>query len=192
LLSAEDLSRPGWAFEVPARAGGACVANSRVVPHAEVTGVLTLRPRVFPEELAHVASADRAYVAAEMTAILLAWLVTRRCPVINPPSARSLAGPDWPASRWRHEAAHLGIPLAPADASCAPAPIEIVFTCGRLFGAENARLGEHVAALARTARCEALACGFTGTDQFISATPWPALVAPPVRDALGRALGGRA
>ena len=186
LLSAEDLSRPGWAFEVPTGERGACVAGNRVVPDAEITGVLTLRPRIFAEELAHVAAADRTYVAAEMTAILLAWVATRRYPVVNAPSARSLAGPDWPAARWRHEAARLGIPLADAGA---PASSEIVFICGQAFGSEDVRFRGRLAALAQAACCEALAGSFTATGGLISATPWPPLVTEAVREALGRRLG---
>jgi hypothetical protein len=188
LLAAEDLSRAGWAFEVPTSPNGRCVAGRQIIPDAAITGVLTLRPRIFPEELAHIASADRAYVAAEMTAVLHAWLAARACPVVNAPSGVTLAGPNWRPARWQHAALALDIPVARAGHES----VDLIVTGGCCLGTNDPRLLRSAAALANAAGTRLLGCRFTADGKFISATPWPALDRSDVRDSLFELLGGRA
>src|SRR5207248_10861849 len=82
-------------------------------------------PSAPPHELSHIVPADRDYVAAEMTAALLAGLARLRCPVINPPSGSSLCGPRWHPERWSILATSLGLPLLPLTRRAVPglAPI---------------------------------------------------------------------
>ena len=186
LLAAEDLSRSGWVLEVPKRAGGRCVAGRQIWPDKAITGVLTLRPRIFAEELAHVAAADRGYVAAEMTAVLRTWLAMLRCPVINPPSNASLAGPNWRAPRWRDTAADLGLPLADQGSEGG----DVIVVGGQCFGTSDPQRARGAAALACAAGTALMGCRFTLDGRFISATPWPALDWPGVRDRLRELLAG--
>jgi hypothetical protein len=69
---------------------------------------------VTARDLPHIAVADRAYVAEEMTAFLLAWLTELGCPALNPPTPQCLTGPHWPQEKWVHRAAALGIATAPS------------------------------------------------------------------------------
>jgi hypothetical protein len=61
-------------------------------------------------DLPQIVREDRAYVAAEMRAFLLAWLTTIPCPVLNRPTPLSLAGCGWRPEQWALAAAAHGIP----------------------------------------------------------------------------------
>jgi hypothetical protein len=176
---------------VPERGAGRCVAAGRIVLDHTITGILTLRPRVFAEELAQIAPGDRDYVAAEMTAALLAWLAGRRSPVLNAPCGAALAGPNWRPPRWRHAAKLLGIPMAPADEPPDDGSLDVVTVGERCFGAPDAALAAWTVALARAAGTELIGCRFSADGRFLSASPWPALDRREVRDALAERLGGR-
>ena len=117
MLTAEDLCMPGWQFTVPRPQIGMAVIGGKLVADAEIEGILTLRPCIFPEELLSIAAAHRSYVAAELNAFLLAWLAAQTCPVLNRPTASCLAGPNWRAEQWTLVAARLGIPANPGIAS---------------------------------------------------------------------------
>jgi hypothetical protein len=54
-------------------------------------------------------SADRAYVAAEMSAFLAAWLSDLVCPVLNRPTPGSLVGPSWRREQWKSAAQQVGM-----------------------------------------------------------------------------------
>lgn len=113
LLTVEDLSVAGWRHGLEGSQGDRAVVSGRVVASAQIAGVLTRWPAIFPQELHHIAPQEREYVAAEMTAFLRAWLTQLSCPVINRPSAGSLIGPAWRPEQWVHAAARLGIPVRP-------------------------------------------------------------------------------
>ncbi len=85
-----------------------------------ISGVLTRRPYGAQHVLQHIDPADRAYVAAEMTAFLLAWLSGLRCPVLNRPSPQCLAGPGWRRERWISTATRLGIPVHAVQRNVSP------------------------------------------------------------------------
>ena len=116
LLTPDDLSRPGWRFALGAdgpRPDGTAVVAGRIVENGAIRGVLTRLPRVDETELPEIVPEDRAYVAAEMTAFLLAWLAALPCPVLNRPTPTCLGGPNWWTERWVHLAHRLGIPARP-------------------------------------------------------------------------------
>jgi hypothetical protein len=92
LLEPRDLSRPGWSLR-PGRTGGHIVAGGRHVDVEAISGVLTRRTAIYPEELTHVAETDRHYVAAEMTALLVWWLGTLPARVLNRPGCGAICGP---------------------------------------------------------------------------------------------------
>jgi hypothetical protein len=111
LLGCEDLSVPGWRFEVERPSDATAIVEGQAVPAASIRGVVTRRPFVLAAELLHVAEADREYVAAEETAFLFAWLSSLSCPVLNRPAGSSLSGPWWRHTRWMHEGKAAGFLL---------------------------------------------------------------------------------
>ena len=201
LLTADDLSAAGWRHPL----GGAqrataatAVAGGRVVAGHAITGVLTRRPYVAEQELGHIVPADRAYVAAEMTAFLLSWLSGLACPVLNRPTASCLAGPNWWPEQWVHLAARLGMPVRPvrrhvalgaggAVAAAGPQPITVTVVGDRCFGPVDAALAAQARRLAGAAGAEMLAVRFSGGEagaDFLGADPWPDVAAPAIADAV--------
>ena len=188
LLSAEDLSQPGWEFRLADPAGGTAVVEGRRIKVSELRAVLTRRPAVLAEELAHIAAADRAYVAAECNAFLLAWLsaLAYACRVVNRPTPTSLSGPAWSELHWRAAAARTGLQWAePADP---PLETHEVVLCGaRTLFAQSASQAEAAQALARAAKVELLSVRFAGrgVSRGISgATVAPSLASPEVQAGL--------
>ena len=123
LLTGDDLSRPGWRFSLGnggPGADGSAVVGGRQVATTDIAGVLTRLPHVTEAELPAIVPEDRTYVAAEMTAFLLAWLSALRCPVLNPPTATCLAGPYWWPAQWVRVAHGLGIPVRPVRLLAGP------------------------------------------------------------------------
>jgi len=155
LLSAEDLCSPGWIFYPSDAASGVAVIGGQRVRAAEVRAVLTRRPAVVAEELGRIDPADRAYVAAEINAFMVAWLSALPCRVVNRPTPTSLCGPAWDALHWRAAAARVGLSWENAPHH---EQAHTVIVCGArtLFARDNQ---EHASALelAGVARVELLA-----------------------------------
>jgi hypothetical protein len=112
LLTPEDLATPGWRYHSHGGEGTISIGGA-IVTDAEIAGVVTRLPCVFPRELVSIVPEEREYVAAEMTAFLAAWLTELRCPVLNRPAATSLWGPYLHPEGWVHLASQLGIPVSP-------------------------------------------------------------------------------
>ncbi len=182
MLTAEDLSRPGWSFSAPRTSGGVAVIGGERVRCSEISGILTLRPCIFQGELADIHADDRAYVAAEMNAFLLAWLAAQSCPVLNRPSAWCLAGPNWRPEQWTQAAARVGIPVhtrrrhVPGAGSASEDAIAEVIAVGeRTFGFDDLIFAGWARRLARAAGVALLCARFSQEDRrFLSAHPWPA------------------
>jgi hypothetical protein len=183
MLTAEDLCRPGWSLRIPAGGANTSVIGDRVVPNAEIEGVLTLRPCVFSAELRSIRPADRQYVSAEVNAFLLAWLTSLHCPVVNRPSATSLSGPNWRHEQWAMTAASLGIPVRRETRD--ESALEMIAAGDRCFGSEDATLTTWTQQLARAAAVDLLAVRFSRADRhFLSASCWPALTDGEVLEAV--------
>ena len=167
LLTPRDLSRPGWRLRVGDVAASVAVAGGRRIPGAGIKGVLTRLPAITPQDLPHIAREDRAYVAAEMTAFLLAFLSELGSLVANRPTPPCLCGPAWTATRWRQVARELGFPVEPVRLSTAPEVPEagrqgaFVTVLGDTCpGAPCPALAHAATALARAAGVEMLAVEF--------------------------------
>jgi hypothetical protein len=111
LLSPANLSACGWQYDPLTPGANAAVFGRRSVQCSEITGVLTRLSWVVQDELMHIMPIDRAYVALEMNAFLLALLHGLACPLLNRPTPTCLAGPDWRKEQWVNCAARLGIPV---------------------------------------------------------------------------------
>src|SRR6266545_2541670 len=92
VLTPRDLSRPGW-FYRPGTRGSALVADGEEFGSEEIAALVTRLPWVSEFELPQIVEGDRAYVASEMGAFLIAWLSELACPVANRPSPSCLCGP---------------------------------------------------------------------------------------------------
>jgi hypothetical protein len=182
MLTAEDLCMPGWQFTVPIPRNGVAVLGGKVVPVAEIKGILTLRPCIYSEELLSIGAAHRKYVAAESNAFLLAWLAAQTCPVLNRPTPGCLAGPNWRAEQWTLAAARLGIPAQPWHYPGGHAvgnseeAYEVTAVGEQCFGCRDAALRRNTLQLARAAGVELLSLRFSKDDgRFLSANIWPQL-----------------
>jgi hypothetical protein len=110
-----DLSRAGWRYVVGCPEQATACAGGQVLAANEIAAVLCRIVAVVPEDLGHLHDEDRAFAAAEMNALLRAWIAQfagRRC---NEPNGTSLAGPAWHPMRWRWLAQRLGVPAVAAS-----------------------------------------------------------------------------
>jgi hypothetical protein len=199
MLTAEDLCRPGWSVSVPRSGGGAAVIGGRIVRPDQISGILTLRPGVFAPELRAIHPDDRAYVAAELNAFLLEWLMAQSCPVLNRPSFSCLAGPNWRMEQWIHVAARLGVPVRTcrrhACNDCSPRAeehaVEIISVGEHCFGCDDPRLQSWNRRLAEAAGTDLLCTRFSLAEgDLLSAHSWPRLTDPAVLAAIRERLGG--
>lgn len=189
MLTPGDLSRAGWCYR-PGSDRSSIVAAGEALRADEIAGVITRLAWVSELELPQIAAADRAYVAAEMGALLLAWLSDLSCPIANRPSPTCLCGPFWRHERWIAEAARAGLAVEPArrvvtaGAADAPVPVShegavaITVVGARCFGHAGRSLREAALRLARATGVETLTASFTdaGADaRFLAASAWPAL-----------------
>jgi len=205
LLTPRDLSIAGWRHQPHPGRDYTAVVDGRTVSGAEITGVLTRLSYVPEYELMHVVEHDRAYVAAEMTALLSSWLTGLTCPVLNRPTPTYLSGPAWRREQWVHFAAHLGVPVCPVhrnarrtvdpDAKDSSHPDNLVaVVAGHCFGAPNRTVADHARRLATAAGVDLLAAHFTrveGTYKLAGADLWPDVTLPGVTDAILDCLSGR-
>jgi hypothetical protein len=159
LLSAEDLGRAGWVFRPGHAAEGVAVVAGQRVRATELSAVLTRRPAVLAEELGGIAPADRAYVAAETNAFLVAWLGALPCRVVNRPTPTSLCGPAWTALHWQAAARRAGIAWATADDEAAE-PHEVVICGAHCLFAKTAGEAMSAQTLARVAGVDLLSVRF--------------------------------
>jgi hypothetical protein len=166
-----DLSSRGWRHYVGTPQAGVAVINGQLLPATAITGVITRFPAVQPEMLAHIAAIERNYVAAEMTAFLIAFISALPCRMLNRPTAGGLCGPAWRPEQWIRAAARAGIPVrsrrrhvrlnAPA-VSEADVTVELTVIGDRVFGAAEAPiLADWARSLAQAAGVGLLGLGFT-------------------------------
>ncbi|MBW0001717.1 MAG: hypothetical protein JO015_21685 [Verrucomicrobia bacterium] len=198
ILTARDLSIVGWRQQQSAPDGDTAVAERKLVPHEKITGVLTLLPCVFEEELTEIVPEDRGYVASEMTAFLLFWLSRLRCPVLNRPTPACLSGPYWRREKWVRIAAQAGIPVEPVHRHSSPPdcpseegalPLSTTMTVigDRVFGEGEPALQGYALHLARLAQVELLAVRFSGPERgayFVRADVLPDLSHAGMADAV--------
>jgi hypothetical protein len=152
-----------------------------VVPVNDLTGVLTRRLAVYPEELQHVHADDRAYVASEMTALLAWWLRVVTVPVLNRPAGGILCGPARRPEQWRVAARNLGFPVARLRRQATRSPImppvhaEMVVVGGQIVGHAQPAQADCALALSREANVALLYVGFDELGALVMAHSLPRL-----------------
>jgi len=199
LLAGEDLSATGWRYDPEAPERSIAVVGGRRVPCRKIRGVFTRLACVGEWDLGHIVSVDRTYVAAEMTAFLMAWLSGLTCPVVNRPRPLCLSGPNWSPEQWTRAAFRLGIPVRPVErhvtrrltkipTADGPASVTTVTVVGgRCFGTDNEALRDQSRSLAKAADVSLLGVRFTeraGQYAFLGADLWPDPCAADVADAI--------
>lgn len=181
--SIADLSCAGWRYESGRPEQASACAGGHVIPSEHIAAVMCRIAVVRPDELPHVHRDDRAYVAAEITAFLRAWLAQFAGLRFNEPTWRSLAGPGWHSFQWTWRVARIGIPVA--ELSRSPADVRrsrretVVATVvgGDVFGLTDPTLLDYSVRIARAAKAGLLAVTFVhdGDWKFLSADPCPTL-----------------
>ena len=186
-LTPKDLSVSGWRHYEAAERPSVAVIAGRNIPIRGISGVITCLPRVTELELLHIAPDDRGYVAAEMTAFLLAWLTELPCPVMTRPSPMSLVGPFWRREQWADLAAKAGLSVSPifrqvslehAANSGIPSTVPVTVVGSRVAGNAHRRVLDGARRLARAAGVEILTVGVSEAGPagaFVSAEPAPDL-----------------
>lgn len=186
VLTPADLSCRGWEFR-PGDRDGAAVIDGAVVATDAVAAVLVRLPWVGEHELPHIDAADRAYVATEMNAFLLAWLSELPCPVVNRPSTTCLAGPLWRGERWIRAATSVGLEVSSPALEVTDAAVTATVVRDRCVGVDDPSVVARLARLARLAGAEVLTVQLVEAAPemyFVSAAPWPDIADPDVLDAV--------
>jgi|SRR5579859_2141152 len=187
LLTCTDLCLKGWRYYLDSVEDAAIVIDQHIMTAKNITGVLTRLPSVFEHELVEIVSADRTYVAAEMTAFLLSWLSALKCPVLNRPTSTCLSGPYWRQEQWISAAARIGIPVRPfhrstrlsVDAAAegsTPDTITLTVVGQQCLGTTNRTLVSQALRLAEAAHVDLLEVCFGDPETeayFLCANPWP-------------------
>jgi hypothetical protein len=198
LLTPRDLATSGWRHYVDGKGPASSVIQRSVIKTERIIGVVTRMPSVFDNDLPEIVPEDRTYVAAEMTAMLLSWLLALRCPVINRPTATCLAGPYWSTERWLMAARDLQIPTLPFRRSIrigkppwttppAAGGVSLTVIGKRVFGDASPELASRALKLAELADCDLLAATFDhpGPDaHFVGAHLCPDVSEPILAEAL--------
>jgi hypothetical protein len=197
VLSPIDLSRRGWRYYPGNPRAHRAVIGERPLDAREIGAVLVRLPCVSADELSHIRSSDRTYVAEEMTAFLLAWLTELRCPVVNRPTASCLAGPAFRDEQWVQLAWSCGIPCQPVrrhvrlngsgDQPNQPAEVTVTVVGRRQLGDAHPALAERAALVAEAAGTDVLAVTFDSAHadaRFVGAHLWPETDRDDVADSL--------
>jgi hypothetical protein len=195
VVSPFDLSQSGWVHYVGSPQHSRLRLGALDAGEEDVGGVLVRMASVEPQDLQHIAERDRAYVAAEMTAFLLAWLSGLACPVLNRPTSQSLGGPAFRKEQWVQFASRMGIPSAPSrrdsramrstrEDNCG---CEVTVVGSACFGDADRILTQSARQLAASSGADLLSVSFTGRtadSEFVTANPWPDLRSPKIADAV--------
>jgi len=193
LASGEALAlAPLWAHRL--KPTGAMDTDLRLadgtrLPSSDIAVVLNRLRFVALPHWAAARPVDRDYATMEMHALLLSWLASLPCPVLNPPSARGLAGAERPLAEWLLLAGEAGLPARAYHGTTKPAgqgvflePVAPVPPC-RVLVAGDAVVGNALALLppdgaercrrlAQRSGCPLLECLFAPAASGGSTTDW--------------------
>lgn len=189
LVTPRHLSQPGWTLARGAAVS--CAIGTRVVHASRIDGVLVRLPCIPSAELQHIDVADRAYVAAEMTAFLMAWLTSLRCAVRNKPMPPSLAGPAWRSEQWLACADRADLPVRSGERrgrdNGPPYPedtVAVTVIHGRPVGMPDSCLAERAKRLAHAADVDLLQVSFDSDGAIVDTSIWPDLGDEHIADAV--------
>jgi len=203
LMTCAEFSAAGWRYDLQDPTSATAILNDKQVPIDEITGAVIRLSYVNESELSHITSADRAYVAAEISAFLAFWLSELTCPLLNRPAPGTLCGPCWRREQWltsarrvglkvRSEARYLSLEASATRPGYASEEFvkgdQIVTIVGeRCFGDVHSTLLERSRCLAELAKVSFLRLHFNGPDSnavFMNATVYPDPDRPEIADAM--------
>ena len=107
---AHTVGEDGAAFTVR-------LADGTTIRSEQIAGVVNRIGYITPAHVIDVVDADREYVLQELNAFFMSWLASVQAPVLNPPTARGLAGAWRPRSEWAHLASQAGLDHVPVTSS---------------------------------------------------------------------------
>jgi hypothetical protein len=186
LVTPEDLSRPGWRLVPGDPSAITGVSAGRRFSANEVSLVVCRLPTIDERELSHIIADDRAYVAAEMTAFLVAFLIELEAfgvAVLNPPRHGTLGGPPWSAEHWRRAAVKAGLPLGPLRETQSKPTRTITLLDGSIISGHPPPWPSATRRLAQLAGVRLLTVSIV-EDHVAGAHAWPALEQPQVAEVL--------
>ena len=186
-LRPADLAQAGWRHfvDVPGAEDTVPVDGGRLGVRS-ITGVLTRTPWVTAAELPQIASPDRDYVSAELSALLLSWLNALPCRVVNRPMPGSLGGVPWRTMQWRAAARLAGLRVGDTQRP-KMTRTNLIVVGNRCFGTMAPELESGSIRLARIAGADLLGIAFdvSGDEAwFAGATCYPRLDDPDIGAAL--------
>lgn len=187
LCSAEDLTRPGWAWPLGSSGFGRWIVEGEIVDDPEVTGVLVRRSCVYPEELTATHPDDREYLAAEATAFLTFVLERTGACVVNPVNGGAMGEEAIRLENWIPLANQLNLKTAPLRLTprlkpAAPESARVIEVVGsETFGDAAQQLEGRLAALAKQLGLLFGTFVLDGNDRLVavSATGRPSAAALP-------------
>jgi hypothetical protein len=180
-VSIADLTRDGWRYESGRPDHASACAGGRIIPAEHIAAVVCRIAAVTPSDLAHVHRDDRAYVAAEATAFLRAWLAQFTGVRFNEPTWVSLAGPGWHPLHWTWLVRELAIPAVASPLASAAGrrerPLTATVVHEEVFGVADPAVIDYSLRIARAVNAELLAVTFVRDSdwRFLSADPCPPL-----------------
>jgi len=195
VLTCNDLARGPSHFFHPRFSDSTITVAGRRLPAGEISAVLNLLPAVFANELSMYPPEERTYQAAEFRALLVFFLSSLPCPVINRASPVSLTGSVQNPAAWFAVADAAGIPIARLNASSqgkgllggkGPA-IQVASVGGRIVSPSGTRADDYTIELARRCRVEYVRAAYRHEEsgiRFLGADSYPDIRSPQTRAAL--------
>jgi hypothetical protein len=114
IITPEELVlAPSWAHVID-EAGVRTrihLANGEVIGDPQPVAVFNRLRFAAAIQFDGAATADREYATMELHALLLSWLASLPCPVVNRPSPRGLGGDDRTTLEWLRIASRAGLPV---------------------------------------------------------------------------------
>jgi hypothetical protein len=195
VLTSNDLARGPLRLFHPDFARSTITVDGRAISVREISAVLNLLPAVMARELVMYAEEERSYQAAEMRALLIFFLSSLSCMVINRATPMSFSGPVQNPAAWLAVAQGAGIPLASLSAGSAGqnriegegSSIEVVRAGDSLVIGSGTVADDYTAALARRVNLPYLRAVYRqeeGEVRLAGADSYPDIRNPQIRSAL--------
>jgi hypothetical protein len=109
----ELVLAPSWAHVIDGSGVRTRIrlASGEVIGEPGPLAVFNRLRFVTPIQFDGAATADREYATMELHALVLSWLASMGCPVVNRPSPRGLGGDDRTTLEWLRLASRAGLPV---------------------------------------------------------------------------------
>jgi hypothetical protein len=120
MLSSLDLALAShWSHRVGADGVSTDVrlANGTTIRSQDICGVFNRMSPIPPVAFLTFDKTDREYAQAEMHSLIVSWLASLKCPVVNRSSSHALSGSPLSPARWRVAAGRAGLPTAAVRAT---------------------------------------------------------------------------